>query len=78
MDGTRFGISRPAPITSSKLISIISDPNPIFLTPETKAPSVDQDFTVMFYNYSKPNYPGNSDVDGEYYDFEGNKKDKGN
>ena len=79
MPGTsRFGISRPAPQTSSKVYTIQNNSGPaqIFNTPaSTKTPSVDEDFSVMYYNHSQAGFKyknlEKSDEDTEHYAFSG-------
>ena len=75
---SRFGISRPAPQTSSKIYTIQNNSGPaqIFNTPaSTKTPSVDEDFSVMYYNHSQAGFKyknlEKSDEDTEHYAFSG-------
>ena len=75
---SRFGISRPAPQTSSKTYTIQNNSGPaqIFNTPaSTKTPSVDEDFSVMYYNHSQAGFKyknlEKSDEDTEHYAFTG-------
>ena len=75
---SRFGISRPAPQTSSKVYTIQNNSGPaqIINTPaSTKTPSVDEDFSVMYYNHSQAGFKyknlEKSDEDTEHYAFSG-------
>ena len=69
-------------MSPSKIYTInVSRPSPVFST-TTAAPSIDEDFSVMFYNHSKSNFQNtnsdNTTEDSENYAFDGNVYDEEN